>query len=155
VDGVGNGFQRALGGERADGDGIARPVKVKPADRVEPGTDQHVRRIAVAEHPERREYAGRVFAPGRDVLGYFTCGAASPSSRGPVTVRSSLPTRVRAGLVPAGFGERRFAVLDIGEDRMQDIAYFAAIDAEMDSGREGLALCYNSPVFANRKRKGR
>jgi len=34
VDGVGNGFQRALGRERADGDGIARPVKVKPADRV-------------------------------------------------------------------------------------------------------------------------
>jgi hypothetical protein len=48
-----------------------------------------------------------------------------------VTVRSSLPTRVRAWLVPAGFGERRFAVLDIGEDRMQGIAYFAAIDAEM------------------------
>ena len=155
MDGVGNGFQRALGGERADGDGIARPVKVKPADRVEPGTDQHVRRIAVAEHPERREYAGRVFAPGRDVLGYFTCGAASPSSRGPVTVRSSLPTRVRAWLVPAGFGERRFAVLDIGEDRMQDIAYFAAIDAEMDSGREGSCAMLQFSCCSNRKRKGR
>lgn len=41
--------------------------------------------------------------------------------------------------MPAGFGERRVAVLDIGEDSMQDIAYFAAIDAEMDSGgREAL-----------------
>jgi hypothetical protein len=30
-----------------------------------------VRRIAVAEHTQRREYAGLVFAPGRDVPGYF------------------------------------------------------------------------------------
>ena len=46
---------------------------------------------------------------------------------------------MRDWLVPAGIGERRFAVLDIGEDRMRDIAYLAAIDAEMDSGgREAL-----------------
>ena len=42
-------------------------------------------------------------------------------------------------LVPAGFEERRFAVLDIGERHMQDHAYFAAIDAEMENGgREAL-----------------
>jgi hypothetical protein len=42
-------------------------------------------------------------------------------------------------LVPAGYDERRFAVLDIGEDKMQDKAYFAAIDHEMDhGGREAL-----------------
>lgn len=42
-------------------------------------------------------------------------------------------------LVPAGFGERRFATLDVGEDRKEDHAYFAAIDAEMDNGgREAL-----------------
>ena len=41
--------------------------------------------------------------------------------------------------IPAGFGERRFAVLDVGKDHMQDTAYFAAIDAEMDNGgREAL-----------------
>jgi Family of unknown function (DUF5906) len=42
-------------------------------------------------------------------------------------------------LVPAGFGERRFATLDVGEEHKQDHAYFAAIDAEMESGgREAL-----------------
>jgi hypothetical protein len=42
-------------------------------------------------------------------------------------------------LVPAGFEERRFAVLDIGEDRMQDSEYFAAIDEEINNGgREAL-----------------
>jgi hypothetical protein len=41
--------------------------------------------------------------------------------------------------VPAGFEERRFAVFDVGDAHMQDHAYFAAIDAEMDaSGREAL-----------------
>jgi Family of unknown function (DUF5906) len=42
-------------------------------------------------------------------------------------------------LVPGGLGERRFAVLDVGEDRMQDHAYFMAIDEEMENGgREAL-----------------
>jgi Family of unknown function (DUF5906) len=42
-------------------------------------------------------------------------------------------------MVPAGFEERRFAVLDIGDECMQDSEYFAAIDAEMDNGgREAL-----------------
>ena len=41
--------------------------------------------------------------------------------------------------VPAGFEERRFAVLDVGDAHKQDHAYFAAIDAEMDAGgREAL-----------------
>jgi hypothetical protein len=41
--------------------------------------------------------------------------------------------------VPAAFKERRFAVLDMGTAHQQDHPYFAAIDAEMDSGgREAL-----------------
>ena len=41
--------------------------------------------------------------------------------------------------VPAGFEERRFAVLDMGDAHKQDHAYFAAIDAEMAAGgREAL-----------------
>jgi hypothetical protein len=42
-------------------------------------------------------------------------------------------------LVPAGFDERRFAIFDVGEDKMQNKPYFAAIDDEMDhGGREAL-----------------
>jgi Family of unknown function (DUF5906) len=42
-------------------------------------------------------------------------------------------------VVPAGLEERRFAVFDVGEDHMQDGAYFAAIDEEMNNGgREAL-----------------
>jgi hypothetical protein len=41
--------------------------------------------------------------------------------------------------VPAGFEERRFAVLDVGEEHMQDQPYFAAIEHEMkNGGREAL-----------------
>jgi hypothetical protein len=42
-------------------------------------------------------------------------------------------------LVAAGFGERRFAVIDVGEAHKEDHPYFAAIDKEMsDGGREAL-----------------
>lgn len=42
-------------------------------------------------------------------------------------------------VVPAGFEERRFAVLDAGDEHQKDYSYFAAIDAEMDAGgREAL-----------------
>jgi uncharacterized protein DUF5906/bifunctional DNA primase/polymerase-like protein len=41
--------------------------------------------------------------------------------------------------VPAGFEERRFGTLDVGEEHMGDKNYFAAIDDEMDNGgREAL-----------------
>lgn len=40
-------------------------------------------------------------------------------------------------LVPAGLEERRFCVLDVSDERMQDKAYFADLVEEMDSG--GLA----------------
>jgi hypothetical protein len=42
-------------------------------------------------------------------------------------------------VVAAGTGERRFLVLDVGEARIQDHAYFAAIAGQMDrGGREAL-----------------
>ena len=42
-------------------------------------------------------------------------------------------------VVPAGFDERRFATLDVGDEHREDYPYFAAIDAEMDNGgREAL-----------------
>jgi hypothetical protein len=42
-------------------------------------------------------------------------------------------------LVPAGLRERRFAVLDVGEQRLQDTKYFARIDEQMNKGgREAL-----------------
>jgi hypothetical protein len=41
--------------------------------------------------------------------------------------------------VPAGLRERRFAVLDVGEDHIQDVAYFTAIIGQLDKGgREAL-----------------
>jgi len=55
----------------------------------------------------------------------------------PVRVRNHVRLFVTGNpdwLVPAGFEERRFAVLDVGEDHMQDHAYFAAIDNEMANG---------------------
>ena len=38
-------------------------------------------------------------------------------------------------MVPAGFKERRWAVFDMGEDHMQDHAYFAAIDRRDEQRR--------------------
>ena len=37
-------------------------------------------------------------------------------------------------VIPAGFSERRFAVLEVGKGHMQDHPYFAAIDEEMRNG---------------------
>ena len=45
-------------------------------------------------------------------------------------------------MVPAGFKERRWAVFDMGEDHMQDHAYFAAIDHEMNNGGREALLHY-------------
>ena len=45
-------------------------------------------------------------------------------------------------MVPAGFRERRWAVFDIGEEHMQDHAYFAAIDHEMNNGGREALLHY-------------
>jgi hypothetical protein len=45
-------------------------------------------------------------------------------------------------LIPAGFRERRWAVFDMGEDRIQDNAYFAAIDHEMNNGGREALLHY-------------
>lgn len=44
--------------------------------------------------------------------------------------------------VPAGPQERRFFVLDVGEQHMQDHAYFAAIQKELDSGGTEALLHY-------------
>jgi hypothetical protein len=45
-------------------------------------------------------------------------------------------------IVPAAFEERRFCVLDVGEEHMQDHAYFAAIDEEMNNGGREALLYY-------------
>ena len=45
-------------------------------------------------------------------------------------------------MVPAGFKERRWAVFDMGEEHMQDHAYFAAIDHEMNNGGREALLHY-------------
>lgn len=45
-------------------------------------------------------------------------------------------------VIPAGADDRRYFVLDVGDGRAQDPAYFAAIDAEIASGgREALLHC--------------
>jgi hypothetical protein len=60
----------------------------------------------------------------------------------PIKVRNYVRLLVTGNpdwIVPAGFEERRFAVLDVGEGHMQDKPYFAAIDEQMDNGgREAL-----------------
>ena len=60
----------------------------------------------------------------------------------PIRVRNYVRLLVTGNpdwLVPAGFEERRFVALDMGEEHIQDKPYFAAIDAEMDDGgREAL-----------------
>jgi Family of unknown function (DUF5906) len=60
----------------------------------------------------------------------------------PIRVRNFVRLLVTGNpdwMVPAGFEERRFAVLDVGEQHMKDHAYFAAIDEEMrGGGREAL-----------------
>jgi len=45
-------------------------------------------------------------------------------------------------IVPAAFRERRFAVLDVAHTHIQDTAYFAAIDQEMENGGAEALLHY-------------
>ncbi len=45
-------------------------------------------------------------------------------------------------VVPAGPKERRFAVIDIGEGRLQDRAYFSKLFAELDAGGREHLLAY-------------
>jgi hypothetical protein len=47
-------------------------------------------------------------------------------------------------IVPVGFEERRFAMLDVGEEHMQDIQYFEAITEELDNGGAEALLDYLS-----------
>jgi hypothetical protein len=62
--------------------------------------------------------------------------------REPIKIRNYVRLLVTGNpdwLVPAGMEERRFAVFDVGEDHMQDHAYFAAIEKQMnEAGREAL-----------------
>ncbi len=63
----------------------------------------------------------------------------------PIKVRNYVrlfATGNRDWLIPAGFHERRFAVLDVGKAHMQDSDYFAAIDREMDNGGREALLHY-------------
>lgn len=60
----------------------------------------------------------------------------------PIKVRNHLRlfgTGEADWVVPASLSERRFTVLDVGEDHMQDADYFKAIDEQMaNGGREAL-----------------
>ena len=62
----------------------------------------------------------------------------------PIAIKNFIRLFVTGNLdwmIPAGFKDRRWAVFDIGEAHMQDNAYFAAIDEEMNNGgREALLL---------------
>jgi Family of unknown function (DUF5906) len=63
----------------------------------------------------------------------------------PVKIRNYVRLLVTGNpdwIVPAGMEERRFAVLDVGEDRMQDHAYFAAIETQMGEGGRAALLDY-------------
>jgi hypothetical protein len=63
----------------------------------------------------------------------------------PVRVRNHIRLLVLGNeewQVPAGFDERRFAVLDVGTDHIQDHPYFNAIDEEMNNGGREALLHY-------------
>jgi hypothetical protein len=63
----------------------------------------------------------------------------------PIKVRNYVRLLVTGNpdwLVPAGLEERRFAVLDVGEGHIQDTAYFAGIDEQMDNGGREALLDY-------------
>jgi hypothetical protein len=47
-----------------------------------------------------------------------------------------------AWVVPAGFGERRFAVLDVGKEHKEDRPYFAAIETQLANGGLAALLHY-------------
>jgi hypothetical protein len=94
-------------------------------------------------HADEAFWAGDKQAEGK-LKDLITGGSQFIEYKGkePVRVQNYLRLLVLGNqnwLVPAGFDERRFAVLDVGEDHMQDKPYFAAIDDEMDNGgREAL-----------------
>jgi hypothetical protein len=55
----------------------------------------------------------------------------------PIRIRSFIRLYVCGNpdwIVPSGMRERRWGIFDIGEDHIQDHAYFAAIDDEMNNG---------------------
>jgi hypothetical protein len=63
----------------------------------------------------------------------------------PVSVRNYLRLLITSNndwVVPAGMDERRFAVLDIGDEQMQKSAYFQAIEDEISNGGAGRLLRY-------------
>ena len=63
----------------------------------------------------------------------------------PIKVRNYVRLLVTGNpdwLVPAGLEERRFATLDVGEGHIQDRAYFAGIDEQMDNGGREALLDY-------------
>ena len=45
-------------------------------------------------------------------------------------------------VIPAGLEERRFAVLDVGDGKRQDAAFFKALDDQMDNGGRAALLRY-------------
>jgi hypothetical protein len=85
---------------------------------------------------------------GEGVLKDMATGDTFPLERkgvDPINIKSFLRLFACGNqdwLVPAGFRERRWAVIDMGEDHMQDKPYFAAIITEMENGGYEALLQY-------------
>jgi len=65
--------------------------------------------------------------------------------REPLTVRNLVRVMITGNsdwLVPAGMEDRRFYILDVGEGHMQDHAYFAALERQMNAGGREALLGY-------------
>lgn len=88
-------------------------------------------------------WAGDKASEGR-LKGLVTSDRQAVEMKGvdPIWVRNNvhlIMTSNEGWVVPAGPEERRWAVFDVGEGRMQDHSFFGALYAEMDSGgREAL-----------------
>jgi hypothetical protein len=97
----------------------------------------------VVLHADEAFWAGDKASVG--VLNHLVTGASMMlefKRVDPIRVRNFIRLYVCGNpdwIVPSGMRERRWGIFDIGEDHIQDNAYFAAIDEEMDNGgREAL-----------------
>jgi hypothetical protein len=106
-----------------------------------------VRRVGRAlPHADEGFWAGDHTAEGKiKDLVTGDCHFVEFKGKEPIKIRNYVRLLVTGNpdwLVPAGMEERRFAVFDVGEDHMQDHAYFGAIEKQMDDGGREALLDY-------------